>query len=468
MPKRIEVSTLQGTTLDILNTIRANASAEYRDRIPEVTSESDIPAVGEVLYGYPALANEFISTLVNRIALVQIQSATFNNPYAALKKGYIEFGETIEQIFTEIAKVRDYSVEKAPAREFKRTLPDVRTAFHAMNWQVQYPVTIQQNELRMAFTSANGVADLIAKIMAQVYTAAEYDEYLLFKYLIIKAVSAGKMKPIAFDATDMKKAAVEFRALSNDLTFMHTEYNEQGVHQTTPKNKQFIFMDSRFNAMYDVDVLAAAFNMDKATFTGNLHLIDSWTEFDNARWADIRSANDSVEEVTAAELALMADVKAVVVDGDWFQVYDNLTQFTETHVASGMYWNYFLNVWKTISHSPFHNAAVLVDDSAAITEPATLSVAIVSKSTSEDVTVFTLSCDAGSATLAPNNALFVQTDALTQLGIAVHPYGAVMIPASKATNDITLVATLNGKTYTATTTIKASNNTGDTVSLSKG
>ena len=181
MAKKIAVSTLNASTLDILNTIRQNASYEYQSLVPEVKTAHDIPAVGQVLYGYPALANQFLNALINRIALVQVKSSLYNNPYARLKKGYLEFGETVEEVFVEIAKAREFSAEKAASRELKRTLPDVRSAFHTMNWRVQYPITIQDEDLRMAFLSMSGVQDLIAKIIDAVYTGAEYDEYLLFK-----------------------------------------------------------------------------------------------------------------------------------------------------------------------------------------------------------------------------------------------------------------------------------------------
>ena len=187
MPRRVAVSTLNATTMDILNVIRQNASYDYQQNVPEVTKTTDIPKVGEVIYGTPAFANQFINALVNRIAIVRMQSATFNNPYAILKKGYLEFGESVEDIFVSIAKAVDFDVEKAPKREFKRTLPDVRSVFHTMNWRVVYPVTIQDEDLRQAFLSIEGVQSLIAKIVDAVYTAAEYDEFLLFKYLLIKA-----------------------------------------------------------------------------------------------------------------------------------------------------------------------------------------------------------------------------------------------------------------------------------------
>lgn len=95
MARRIALTQLNASTLDILNVIRQNASAEYQQYVPKVEKELDIPKVGEVLYGYPALANQFINALVNRIALVRVNSATFNNAYAELKKGYLEFGEKI-------------------------------------------------------------------------------------------------------------------------------------------------------------------------------------------------------------------------------------------------------------------------------------------------------------------------------------------------------------------------------------
>ena len=289
MAKRIAVQNLNNSTLNILNVIRQNASYEYQSKVPKVTKATDIPKVGETIYGTPAFANEFLNSLLNRIALVKVQSAIFNNPYANLKKGYLEFGETIEDIFVQISEVVEFDADKAAAREFKRTYPKVNTAFYAMNWRVMYPVTIQDKDLYTAFQSLDGVQNLIAKIVDAVYTAAEYDEFLLFKYLIIKAVAHGKMKPVQIgNGSDLKVDAVEFRATSNVLPFMSSDYNEAGVLTTTPKDRQQIFMDAHYNAEFDVNVLASAFNMEKADFMGRLHLIDDFTTFDNKRWEIIR------------------------------------------------------------------------------------------------------------------------------------------------------------------------------------
>lgn len=466
MPKRIAMTQLNASTVDILNTIRANAPYEYQSLVPEIRDTKDIPRVGEVIYGYPNCANYFLTSLMNRIALVRVKAAVFNNAYTELKKGYLKFGETVEEVFVNIAKAREFSPEKAADRELKRSLPDVRSAFHTMNWRVQYPVTIQDEDLRQAFTSINGVQDLIAKIVDSIYTAAEYDEYLLFKYLIIKGITRGKMYPVSILDGDMKNAAVKFRGTSNLLTFMKTQFNAEGVHTTTPKSDQYIFMDSEYNAQYDVNVLSAAFNMDKADFMGKLMLIDDFTTFDNERFDEIRANSDMIEEVTPAELALMQNVKAVLVDREWFQMYDNNNKFTEKYVASGMYWNYFYNVWKTVSYSPFSNAVVFVADGAisAMPDAVTFKVESVVESDNAKVMTFVL--------LAPpalNNLSidFKQTEILTRSGVAVHRYGAIIVPNTFAPTTVDLEIEIDDITYNATG-VDLSSEVGTTITANKG
>jgi hypothetical protein len=467
MPKRIAISTLNASTMDILNVIRQNANAEYQSAVPEITSEHDIPRVGEVIYGNPSLSNYFINALVNRIALVKVKSANFNNMYKELKKGYLEFGETVEEVFVNIAKAREFSVEKAESREFKRTVPDVRSAFHAMNWRVQYPVTIQDQDLRQAFLSMEGVQDLITRITDSVYQANEYDEFLLFKYLMIKAITKGKMYPVSIgDGTKLEDAAVAFRSMSNQLGFISTKYNASGVHTSTPREDQYIFMDAEFNAQFDVNNLASAFNMDKANFIGRLNLIDDWTTFDNDRFAEITANTDMIEKVTDEELALMKGVKAVLLDKEWFQVYDNLDKFTEQYSGSGMYWNYFYNVWKTISSSPFSNAIVFVTDSVDTTLPSTINVTVTDKSASDDVTILTLGVTEKDS-VASQELQFTQTKDLTTQGIAVHQYGAVIIPKAQASTAITLEATVQGTKYVGKTTVSSASAVGDAVVMEK-
>lgn len=466
MANKIAISNLNASTIDILNVIRQNASYEYQSQVPKVTQATDIPKVGEKIYGTPAFANEFLNSLLNRIALVKVKSATFNNPYVNLKKGYLEFGETVEDIFVQIASVVEFDADKAAAREFKRTYPKVETAFYAMNWRVMYPVTIQDKDLYTAFQSLDGVQNLIAKIVDAIYTAAEYDEFLLFKYLLIKAVASGKMYPISVgNGSDLKDAAVEFRGASNVLPFMSSKYNEAAVLTTTPKERQIIFMDAKYNAQYDVNVLASAFNMDKADFMGRLHLIDDFTSFDNTRWAIIKENCDGIGDVSADELALMQGVKAIIVDEEWFQVYDNKTVFTETYVASGLYWNYFYHTWKTIATSPFANAIVFGTGSVG-TLPASVQFEVDTVTVADGATMIALAeVPADSLSLTPTSYQFEQTEDLTKDGVAVQKYGAIIVP--DAVTDEVLAVNISGVKYTSPSITFASLDVGTKITFQK-
>ena len=250
---------------------------------------------------------------------------------------------------------------------------------------------------------------------------------------------------------------------------MKTEYNEEGVHTFTPKDDQYIFMSSGFNADYDVDVLASAFNMGKADFMGHLQLIDDWTTFDNERFSEIVANTDMIEPVTSEELALMANVKAVIVDSEWFQVYDNKAMFTEKYVANGLYWNYFYNVWKTVSTSPFSNALVFVDGSANITMPESFTAHVSDKSESDIATTLTFNVETTDkqAALFDQSFSFVQTEELTSEGIAMHPYGAVLIPNSKVTTKFNIEMVVNGITYKSTTQIDGTTAVDATIALNK-
>lgn len=365
MSRKIAYSTLNASTIDIFNVIRANAGYEYQNLVPAVTQLKDVPKVGEIIMGYPAMANQFLNALVNRIARVIVRSSTFNNRFKELKKGTLRFGETIEEAFVEMAKAREFSAEKAEARELKRSLPDVRSAFHIINWDVQYPVTIQNTDLARAVLTEDGLDDLIAKIVDSIYRGVEYDEYLLFKYLLIKGYAAGEIYKQQITAgtgtTEWQDAAASFRYMANMLTFPKTTYNLAGVHNATPIDDLYLFIPAEFESRFDVNVLAAAFNMDRANYIGRRILIDDFTTFDNERFAAIRAGSKMIEEVTEEELTAMANVKAIMADREYFQVYDNefSQKFSEKYVAAGDYWNYFYRDVKTVSTSPFSNCVAI-------------------------------------------------------------------------------------------------------------
>ena len=310
------------------------------------------------------------------------------------------------------------------------------------------------------------MTDLIARIVDSIYKAAEYDSYLLYKYLLIKTISHGKIVSVTVpNSDDIEEFAIAFRATSNKLTIPHREYNAANVLTNTDKDKQYLFLDANFAARYSVKFLASSFNMSEADYTSKVVLIDNWDEFDNERFDAIRAESDMIDEVTTEELNAMKKVRGALVDEWFFQCYDNAMKMTETFVAAGDYWNYFYRVQKTISYSPFANAVAFVTSDAAVTLPETVTVNITDKSVSDVATIFTLAVQDDDATLHSTNVRFVQTEEATRAAIAIHEYGAVIMPSSAAS--VTLELEMGGATYKASTPTTSAANVGETITFNK-
>lgn len=370
MPTKPTVKTLTNSSVDILNVIRENASQNYRDYVPKATPNAEsIRTIGAVIMDYPALQNEFLNALVNRIGRVLLTSKMYDNPWAFFKRGMLEFGETIEEVFVNIAKPFQFDPAVAETNVFKREIPDVRAAFHIMNYQKYYKATISNDQLRQAFLSWQGITDLIAKIVDAMYTGANYDEFQTMKYLLARHIVDGHMYPVQIptvSSENMKTIVSAVKGISNLFTFASADYNLAGVTTYSNKIDQYMIVNSKFDATMDVEVLAAAFNMNKAEFAGRRVLVDSFGSLDTARLAELFKDDTTYQEIGQDTLNALDDIPAVIVDRDWFMIFDNYQNFTEQYNGEGLYWNYWYHVWKTFSVSPFANNALFVPGKPAV------------------------------------------------------------------------------------------------------
>ena len=371
MPTIPKSAKLTSTSVDILNAIRNSASANYRDYVPAAMPNADsVREIGAIIMNYPALQNEFLNALINRIGRVMITSKMYSNPWAIFKKGLLEFGETIEEIFVNIAKPFEYDPAVAESKVFAREIPDVRAAFHILNYKKFYKSTIQNEQLRQAFLSWDGITELISKIVDAMYTGANYDEFQTMKYLLARHILDGHLFPKQISTvqeSNMKSIVSTIKGVSNEFEFMNTKYNIAGVSTFSNKDRQFIIMNADFDATMDVEVLASAFNMDKADFLGRRVMIDSFGNLDTARLNLLFKDDSAYTPLTDAEITALNAIPCVLVDADWFMIFDNLFNFTELYNGEGLYWNYWYHVWKTFSISPFANAVVFVPGAPSIT-----------------------------------------------------------------------------------------------------
>ena len=251
-----------------------------------------------------------------------------------------------------------------------------------MNLQTQYPVTVSEQQLRQAFLSAAGVTDLIARIVNSLYSAANYDEFIMMKYVIAQVALAGGIannyNAAVTDETTAKTVIKKMKEHTELFNFMSNAYTAAGNKTFCETGNLYAITTAAFNALTDVDVLAKAFNMDRTNWLGRHITIDSFAfkEIELER-LDMLLADDPTYQaamvansghgISTTENTALGTIEAVMMDREWLQVYDVLNQFTEIYNAKGLYWNEFFHTWKIYSASPFVNCLMFTSTQDALT-----------------------------------------------------------------------------------------------------
>lgn len=349
--------------LNIVNTIRANASTEYQTRVPEAT-RTNIDAVGNPILAYVSMQNEYLSALVNKIAMTIVISKTFKNPLAILKKGDKPLGMDIENVHVNPAKDKGY--DPSGSTLLATTDPEVFTEYFRMNRQGQYEVTIKRKQLAHAFTSWDNMQGLIDMIINTLYSGDFIDEFILMKNTFSQGVLDQKMITVGVTPlTDEAKSKAFIKAIktaSSAISYPSTAYNAfkkynptaaKEVQTWTDKERQILIIRSDVMNALDVDVLAMAFNLDKVKFMPMVLEVDNFGVADN--------------------------VLAILTDTSIMQVYDEVNEMTEFYNPKGMHTTFYWNHWQTYGLSVLTNAIAFVDDTVAPATPTDLGMNIDNK-----------------------------------------------------------------------------------------
>lgn len=334
MPRTLTSLKKDTSMKNVLNYVRDNASAEYQKLVPIATDEN-LLEVGKPIVNFEGIRNEFISALMNRIGIVEVKNRSYTNPLAKFKKGMMEYGSTIEEIFIDIAK--EYNFMPSPKRNdladlYEKHDPIVQSRFHTVNRQKYYPVTVEEVHLKRAFLSFDGLESFIAGIINSLYTADAYHEFEIMKSMVAWAIQNNKFYnvkvPVVKDESSAKTLVKKIRAYSNSLTFLSRSYNPAGVATNTLLENQILLMDPNVEAEIGVEVLSAAFNVSQADYLQRRVLIDSFGD---------------------------KTTQALLISEEWFMVYDTLFEMRQAPNGLHLYTNNFLHHHQLLSCSDFEN-----------------------------------------------------------------------------------------------------------------
>lgn len=333
--------------IEILNTIRDNASQAYQDRVPEAT-RNNIEEVGEAItdLNNAVVYNEFISTLANMIYAPMLIKKSWQNPLGKFKKGKKTFGDTVEEVYNNFIKAQTF--DQTGAGLLTRHLPDTKVVFHRMNRQDSYVLTDSPESLAKAFKSYEGLGEYLENLFTTIRNSAELDEYILMRNLFEEAYNNNAMVVVAVEDPQASEANAKafiktVKTVSGDMVFANSNNNAYLTAQSddnkpivtfSKKDEQILIVDNPTDVTCNIDVLASAFNKSVVEF------------------------NDTQKEVIDA--FPVDGMIAALVDRNFFQVYDDLFTFREFENGLGLYRNHILHVWQTLGYSILCNAVAFV------------------------------------------------------------------------------------------------------------
>ena len=328
-----------GYSIDILNNIRANASEEYQNRVPEAT-QNNIVTIGNALETYTVLYNEFATALFNKIGKTIIESKLFKNKLARFKSGAVTTQQDVEEIFVDMGKAATAYDPDGKNPLGRRNDDNVKVFYHRMNRQDCYDISIGDIDFIRVFRSEASLDNFIKSKINAVYSRANHDEWLYMKNVLATFDGYFDYAVPEITAATAETSAKAFvktlRKAVNDVSFASTKYNKAGVTTWTDPDKLVLLVNKDVVAEVDVEVLAKAFNMGKT---------------------DV-----NVEIITMDDFGTLDKTYALLIDEEFFKVWDTLSRMESQRNAQGLFTNFFYHVHQILSASPYKTAVRFTTD----------------------------------------------------------------------------------------------------------
>lgn len=376
----------------LLNAIRTTASSAYQDEIPIATAENIVDVGAKVLNAPTAIRNEFMSNLYNKVGLTLIDSPVVENQFSFLKKGTLEHGQMIEDIYVGLAQSEPYITGMSNGEypdPFAITKAEHYSAFYSTILSRQYRQTRHLTDLKKAFHSAGGVESFLAGLMNALISAENYDDMRMTiatvarqveEGLVEEAKPTGKFKGVvhlltefnAIDANEqvtvddcfqnrnfLKFMTNQLKKFSKRMKHLRSDYNIAGVQQNMPLASQRIMMLEDVTVDFETELLAWAYNQGKLEI-GGIDGIDSWYSV-GAGHTPVTATPENIQ-VKGTFGKTGAICLAVLYDQDMVKIYNKERIASDQPNNAGNYHNVFMSLEDIYACSPYKNfVAFLLD-----------------------------------------------------------------------------------------------------------
>ena len=332
-----------GYSVSVLNNIRMNASEDYRTRIPEAT-QTNIASIGQAFQTYTPLYNEFCEALINKIGRTIIEQKMYKNKLARFKSGGVVSPHDVEEIFVEMAKAEGAYDPEGKNPLGRRPELDVHVIYHRENRRDKYVISLGDIDFIRVFRSEATLDTFIRGKINAVYSADARDEWACMKNVLATfknkaGDSHGYFDYEVTDSTDREKFAKDFvktlRKAVQDVGFLSTEFNAYGVETWSNPSELVLLVNKDVLVEVDVERLATAFHTSET----DLKVVPTIIAMD--------------------DFGTLGDTYALLLDKDFFRVYDTLIHMETQRNADGLFTNYFFHHHQILSASMFKTAVRL-------------------------------------------------------------------------------------------------------------
>ncbi len=324
---------------EVASAMYAMSSSNFRSTIGDPNETSSLEFMNGLLEYPDTLGVEFMN-LATRIGKVIAHRNILTNKLAPFKMENMPLGYTMEEYFVECAKEHEYNQADAENTLFKRSLPDIKTAFYVVNRKSYYPATITDDDLRKYFVTWDGVNSLIARIVDSMYNGDNKDDYNYMKSALVTHYENGHMKIVntsaVTDTDTAKELARKITEYVSYLTEPTNEYNAMAVTKQNDYEDIYVILNGKTNSYLNIDWLAQTFQLEFAQFKTHVLVLPTLPS----------TAQGTIE--------------AIVCDSEIYRVFDQKYSVGVAYNAKGLYWNYFLHHWEGIATSRFANAIAFV------------------------------------------------------------------------------------------------------------
>lgn len=437
--------------------IKSRSNAELLSYIinqnPVLKENLDLPVqgqsiepIGKLIMGNKVYRNAFINT-INLIGLTVIKRNGWENPWDFTKRGTLRFGQHVREMIADLCNVYDYNANFSDKDRFLQTVvPNVLSYIHEVNFQKFYQTTTSDSQLAMAFTTEDGLYDLIYQIVGMLYESLKYDEYLVDKYMLCRRIVDGTVTSINLvtNGKTTREIVSQMKSITNKMIFRSPNYNPAGIRKADTFENLITIMTADFEGAMSTEVLATSYFRNDAELRTNLKLIDDFSETDGERLTELLGS--AYLAFTDAEKAELAKVKAVIISREWFMDYvyaldtESDMKETEFYNPTTLENNHFLHAWRVFSTSPFEQAVVFVDDTTPAVSSVTVSPSSGTVLQGQSLQLSASVATVGFANKAVTWSVVDSTSEEPVDGVTINEEGLLKI-ASTVANDLTFTVT---------------------------